>query len=134
MIRLDPLLLPTQTINGKAVSMLEAASHLGIFPVASHSIHKGRIAQRIPEDIISAFDNNFLNDYQRGLQFTRSTPALASALVGMTKLEHIKQNLALKEVSSIERKNFRNMTHSIEGALFFHYNFRLFSHYIKTIW
>ena len=134
MIRLEPLLLPIQTINGKAVSMLEAASHLGIFPVASHSIHKGRIAQRIPEDIISAFDNNFLNDYQRGLQFTRSTPALASALVGMTKLEHIKQNLALKEVSSIEKKNFRNMTHSIEGALFFHYNFRLFSHYIKTIW
>lgn len=133
MIMLEALVLPNQKIDGEAVSILEAASRLGIFPIASNSIDRRRLNKKIPKRIISAFDSNLHTDFQRKLQFTRSTPNLYSALVGMTKVEHVKQNLALKNVSSMERKKFFKITHSIEKSLFFHYSFRIFSHYIKTL-
>ncbi|MEL4895230.1 aldo/keto reductase [Crocosphaera sp. Alani8] len=133
MIMLEALVLPTQKIDGEAVSILEAASRLNIFPVASNSIDRQRLNKKVPKHIFSDFDNNLKTDYQRKLQYTRSTPHLSSALVGMTKMEHVRENLALKKISSIEKKKFFKITRLIERSLLFHHSFKTFFHYITTI-
>ena len=117
MTMLEALLLPTQKIEGQSIPVLEAAYRLGIIPVASNSICKAQIAGQIPENINCAFDDNLWTDCQRGLQYTRSAPALATALVGMKTIEHIEENLALMNISSLERKNFQEITDSIVQEL-----------------
>jgi aryl-alcohol dehydrogenase-like predicted oxidoreductase len=117
MVMLEALLSPTQEIAGQQVPILEAAYRLGMIPVASNSICQAQIAGQIPEHIATALDENLWTDCQRALQYTRSTPGLATALVGMKGIKHIEENLALKAVPSLERKNFQEVTYAIVQIL-----------------
>lgn len=117
MVKLEALLSPTQEIAGQKVPVLEAAYRLGIIPVASNSICRGQIVGNIPENIATAFGDQLWTDSQRALQYTRSVPGLATALVGMKDIKHIEENLALQAVTSLDRKNFQTVTHAIVQVL-----------------
>jgi aryl-alcohol dehydrogenase-like predicted oxidoreductase len=65
-----------ETIGGEAMSVVEAAKRLGVTVIASASLFQGRIP---PRDAI---------------QFARDTPGITTALIGMSKVEHVEQNLA----------------------------------------
>jgi aryl-alcohol dehydrogenase-like predicted oxidoreductase len=82
-----------QTAQGELYSPIEAARHLGLSVVVSASLLQSQLtrlpatlAERIPDCRTSA---------QRALQFVRSTPGVATALVGMKSAEHVEENLAL---------------------------------------
>lgn len=94
-------LLATQTIGKEEVPVLEAARQLKIEVVSSASICQGQIIGQIPEALGEALGRD-LTDAQRALQFTRSTPGLTSALVGMKASEHVKENLALVKMAPLE--------------------------------
>lgn len=49
---------------------------------------------RLPAFIAKAFPG-LKTDAQRALQFARSTPGVSVALVGMSQVRHVEENLAL---------------------------------------
>ncbi len=90
----EALLSPTQELDGASVPALVAARRLGLHAFASASILQGRLARRLPPEIAAAFPGP-RSDAQRALQFTRSAPGVAVALVGMATAEHVRENLEL---------------------------------------
>lgn len=73
---------------------LEAAAHHGIFVMASASIMQGNLSRELPSEVREAIPH-LETDAQRALEFTRSTPGIGTALVGMKNVHHVDENLAL---------------------------------------
>ncbi|HEX6717630.1 MAG TPA: aldo/keto reductase [Pyrinomonadaceae bacterium] len=71
--------LANETLDGEAVTVVEAAKRLGITVVASASLLQGRI------------------DPRDAIQFVRSSPGITTALIGMSRVEHVEENLAADE-------------------------------------
>ena len=101
----EALTLPNQTSEHQSVSLLEAAATLGITVVASASLFQGRVAQRLPETIRKAF-GNLATDAQTAIQFVRSTPGITTALVGMSSVAHVDENLGLMEIPPLSQEEF----------------------------
>lgn len=74
--------------------LLETASHAGISVIASASILQGRLSKGLPDSLKSRFSGP-TTDAQFALQFTRSAPGITTALVGMSRVEHVDENLIL---------------------------------------
>lgn len=74
--------------------LLQAVRDLGLTFFASGSLGQGRLAQGLPKGIQAAMPDA-PDDASRALQFTRSAPGLATALVGMKTPEHVRRNLSL---------------------------------------
>lgn len=91
----EAYLLANQEVEGQRVSLLEAAARLGMTVFASASILQGQVAQGLPEEIRQRFNGKLETDAQCALQFVRSTPGVATALVGMRRLEHVEENARL---------------------------------------
>jgi aryl-alcohol dehydrogenase-like predicted oxidoreductase len=83
---------PTQVVGSERVSPIEAAARLGVTVVASASILQGQLSRRLPQALAEAFPGH-QTWAQRALDFVRSTPGVASALVGMSQREHVAENL-----------------------------------------
>jgi len=88
---LEGLRLPNQMVGRDAFPAVRAALTLGIRTISSGSIGQAKIPE-LSEELRLKLGAN-LNDYQRALQFTRSAPAIATALVGMKQTEHVLKNL-----------------------------------------
>jgi aryl-alcohol dehydrogenase-like predicted oxidoreductase len=86
-------------------SVLEAAARLGISVVASSTLLQGRILEHIPEPVREQLPG-LETDAQRAIQFTRSTPGVAVALVGMSRREHLEENLAVARVPPVSREDY----------------------------
>lgn len=84
---------PTQSIRGKPLTAVEAASALGLSVVASATLMQSRLTSHLPAALAEHFPA-LRTDAQRALGFTRSVPGVATALVGMKRVEHIDENLA----------------------------------------
>jgi aryl-alcohol dehydrogenase-like predicted oxidoreductase len=93
----EGLVAPTQELDGASVPALVAARRLGLHAFASASILQGRLARRLPPEIADAFPG-LRTDAQRALQFSRSAPGVAVALVGMATAEHVRENLELASI------------------------------------
>ena len=75
---------------------------------ASASLLQGRLAEGLPEEIVKHLPG--LDTHaQRSLQFVRSTPGVTSALVGMSRREHVEENLATARVPPLDFKAYRAM-------------------------
>ena len=68
---------------------------LGAF--GSASLLQGRLAGDLPEEIEEAFPEASTGG-QRALQFARSAPGMSTSLVGVSNVEHAKDNFALTGV------------------------------------
>jgi aryl-alcohol dehydrogenase-like predicted oxidoreductase len=75
-------------------SLLQAAARLGIAVVASATLLQTRILANMP-DTVQQLLPGLATDAQRAIQFTRSTPGIAVALVGMGRREHVLANLGV---------------------------------------
>ena len=93
--------------NGEA-SLLESALALGITVVASASLLQGRVAQGLPESIRTVL-GSLSTDAQTAIQFVRSTPGITTALVGMSRVEHVDENLKLVEIEPTSREQFARL-------------------------
>ncbi len=90
----EAIAAPTQELGEVTVPVVVAAAGAGIGVFASASVLQGRLAKSLPPEIDVAFPG-FDTDAQRALQFARSAPGVTTALVGMSRVEHVAENLEL---------------------------------------
>jgi predicted aldo/keto reductase-like oxidoreductase len=84
--------------------MVQAARSLSIALVTSAALLQGQLTKNLPPFIGAALglhDNSSL-----ALQFARSVPGLTTALVGMSKVQHVKANSQLVAVEPASREQF----------------------------
>lgn len=104
----EALTLSNQTSGGEQASLLEAAEGLGLSVVSSASIFQGRVAHGLPETVRKPL-GNLATDAQTAIQFVRSTPGVATALVGMSQTQHVEENLALISVEPASAEQFMQL-------------------------
>jgi len=97
-----------QKIGKETVNFLEAAHDCGIAVMASASISQGRLAHQLPAAIGEAF-SGLHSDAQRAIQFTRSTPGITTALVGMKSTIHVEHNLEVAKVPPASIAQFQQL-------------------------
>lgn len=95
--------------SSKEVSVLASAIDLGITVVASSSLLQGRLARDLPMHLARMLPE-LRTDAQRSIQFTRSSPGIASALVGMRSMAHLIENLAVSDVSPIPFSTYQRLS------------------------
>ncbi len=96
---------PNQVLNGKAVSFLEAAQSLGITVMASASLLQARLAHTLAPELADKL-RGLQTDAQRALQFARSAPGLTTALVGMSQVAHVEENMRVSQVEPADLKSY----------------------------
>ena len=101
----EALLSDNQPHEGAQVSLVEAAKALGVTVVASASILQGKVAHDLPEHIRAPL-GSLSTDAQTAIQFTRSTPGITTALVGMSRRAHVEENLQLARVSPASTEDY----------------------------
>jgi aryl-alcohol dehydrogenase-like predicted oxidoreductase len=108
----EALTLSNQTLDGQPVSALEAAAGLGVTVISSASIFQGRVAQGLPKDLRETL-GSLPSDAQSAIQFVRSAPGMCTALVGMSTLEHVEENLKLAAVEPLKTGQFMQLFSTI---------------------
>jgi aryl-alcohol dehydrogenase-like predicted oxidoreductase len=78
-------------------NVLDVAARLGITVVGSASLFQSRLCRNLPDEIRAQFPGA-QTDAQRAIQYVRSTPGIAVALVGMSQPAHVRENLGLATV------------------------------------
>ncbi len=86
-------------------SVLECAGRLGVAVVASATLSQGRVLSGLP-DAVAQFTPGLLSNALRAIQFTRSTPGISVALVGMSRREHVLANLGIAGVPPLTREQY----------------------------
>ncbi len=96
----EALFFQNQKLGDEYVSTVEAAQSFGINAIASGSILQGQVARGLPEAIRDAL-GSLETDAQAGIQFVRSAPGITTALVGMSNVAHVEENLQLVSVEPV---------------------------------
>ncbi|HEU4952869.1 MAG TPA: aldo/keto reductase [Holophagaceae bacterium] len=93
----EAFLLPTQSVGGQRMTLLEAAQALGLSVQTSASILQGRLLRSVAEqrDLLGQALPGCATAAQLALQFTRSCPGVTTALCGMGQLAHVEENAAV---------------------------------------
>lgn len=99
---------PTQWIGDASVSAIAAARILGLAAVGSGSIAKAA-APAMNASLQKWLGEDFSDDVQRALQFSRSASGLTTALVGMKQPEHLEKNLVVQGRDPLARASFELM-------------------------
>jgi len=81
-----------QRYGAQTVPFLEAAQKLGMTVIASASLLQGQLTKPFPPGFQNFF-GNLRKSSQGSLQFVRSCPGVITALTGMKKKEHVRENL-----------------------------------------
>ncbi len=110
----EALTLGNQSLRGHHRTIMEAASELDISLIASASLLQGQVAKNLPEFVADALGLG--NDAERALQFVRSSPGITTALVGMSRSEHVKANARLVSVPPATVDEFTKLFARGEGA------------------
>jgi aryl-alcohol dehydrogenase-like predicted oxidoreductase len=96
----------TQRDDGKTVPVLQVARAHGMLVFASASLLQQRLTESLPEETHAWFPG-LEKDAQRAIQFVRSTPGIASALVGMSQRKHVAENLRTAQTPPLKLEQFR---------------------------
>src|SRR5258706_5222582 len=110
----EALTLGNQTVAGQQMTIMEAASELGITLIASASLLQGQVVRNLPHFVAHAL--GLESDAERALQFVRSAPGITTALVGMSRAEHAKANTKLVSVPPATLDQFSQLFSRGESA------------------
>jgi aryl-alcohol dehydrogenase-like predicted oxidoreductase len=110
----EALTLGNQALRGHNRTVMEAASELDITLIASASLLQGQVAKNLPGFVADAL--GLASDAERALQFVRSSPGITTALVGMSRVEHVKANTRLVSVAPATADDFAKLFSRGEGA------------------
>jgi aryl-alcohol dehydrogenase-like predicted oxidoreductase len=102
------LLKKNQIFNGSSISILEAASKLGIGVFTSVPFMQGRL---LAPGTMPEFDD--LMPSIRALQFIRSTPGVVAPLVGQKSQEHVSENLAIMKIPPITEAEYLSLVRKL---------------------
>jgi aryl-alcohol dehydrogenase-like predicted oxidoreductase len=93
---------PSQVIGEERLPALFAAEREGLAAFGSASLLQGRLAADLPEEVEAAFPGA-KPGAQQALQFSRSSPGMTAALVGVSTPEHARENFELAGVPPADR-------------------------------
>jgi aryl-alcohol dehydrogenase-like predicted oxidoreductase len=110
----EALTLGNQSLRGRHKTIMEAASELDVTLIASASLLQGQVARNLPEFVAEAL--GLEDDAERALQFVRSSPGITTALVGMSRVEHVKANARLVSVPPATVDEFTKLFSRGESA------------------
>ena len=96
------LLGKNQSIDSQNISVLNAATQLGIGVFTSVPFMQGRLLQ---PGVMPDSDSDLLPSL-RAMQFIRSSPGVLAPLVGQKTLEHVAENLKIMDVPPIPQDEF----------------------------
>src|SRR5947209_7848633 len=105
---MEALTASTQPLNDKRVPLLRVAQAHRLMVFSSASLLQGQLSRGMPDELAQWFPG-FETDAQRALQFVRSTPGITCALVGMSRPEHVEENLATASVAPLDVNGFRTL-------------------------
>ena len=94
-----------QRVGKDTVPALEAARRLGVYVMASASVHQGQLTHNLPP-MLAEFLPGLETDAQRALQFVRSTPGVGTALVGMKTIAHVEENAGVAATAPMPWNEF----------------------------
>jgi aryl-alcohol dehydrogenase-like predicted oxidoreductase len=100
--------LPLNLAMPEAIAVAQEANKLGVTAIASASMLQARLARGLPEQIRSAL-GPLRTDAQAAIQSARSTPGITTALVGMSRVEHVEENLELVQVEPLDQRSFAQL-------------------------
>lgn len=100
----EALTRTNQMLDGRPAPMVQAARALGITLVSSAALLQGQLARTLPAFVREAL--GLSSDLLRALQFARSVPGITTALVGMSRVPHVRENLALLGIEPASRDHF----------------------------
>ncbi len=103
-----------QRVNDRMVPVLEAARQLGVYVMASASVHQGQLTRNLPP-LITEYIPGLTSDAQRALQFVRSTPGVGTALVGMKSSEHVEENTRVGALPPMVWEHFQRLFSAAGG-------------------
>ncbi len=103
----EALTRANQDLDGARVPMVGAASKLGITLVASATMLQGKLSGGLPPFVTSAL--GMKSDAERAMQFVRSTPGITTALVGMSSVKHVRENLSIVGVAPATQEQFSRL-------------------------
>lgn len=104
----EALTFSNQTFQGAQVSLLEAARALEVTVVASASILQGKVARELAPEIREPL-GSLASDALTAIQFTRSTPGITTALVGMSRRAHVEENLQLARIEPARPEQYQQL-------------------------
>lgn len=83
--------LANQSSGKRNYSLLDAAEQLGVAVMGSATLCQGQLTRGLPEAVSKTFA--MASDAENAIQFSRSAPGLATALIGMSKKAHVAANI-----------------------------------------
>jgi aryl-alcohol dehydrogenase-like predicted oxidoreductase len=110
----EALTRANQELDGARVPIVGAASKIGITLVASAAMLQGKLSKGLPPFVTNAL--GMKTDAERAMQFVRSTPGITTALVGMSRVEHVRENLTIVAVPPASQEQFSKLFQRGEKA------------------
>lgn len=89
----EALAANTQASNGGRTPLLHVTREHGLMVFSSATLLQGHLAGSLPAGL-EQWIPGLATDAQRAIQFVRSTPGITCALVGMSRREHLEENMA----------------------------------------
>jgi len=112
----EALTLSTQQLDGKPVPVLRVTQNRRLMVFASASLLQGQLASGMPAELDERLPG-LQTDAQRAIQFVRSTPGITCALVGMSRREHLEEDLATARMAPLSVEQFRGIFARSSGSL-----------------
>ena len=100
--------LPLNFAMTEAITVTDAAAQLGVTVIASASLLQARLARGLPDQVRVPL-GPLASDAQTAIQFVRSTPGVTTALVGMSRIEHVEENLALVQIEPVGMQKYAQL-------------------------
>lgn len=104
----EAFVLQNQQFNGEVFSTIEIAQNFGLSVMISGSIMQGRLSRGLPENIRVSL-GGLESDALTSLQFVRSTPAVTTALVGMSNPVHVEENMQLAKIQIATMEQYQSI-------------------------
>lgn len=100
----EALMRPNQIVAGKTMAMVQAARAVGVTLISSAALLQGQLTKKLPSYMAATLGLH--SNSALALQFARSAPGITTALVGMSRVDHVNANLALVDVEPAPRDQF----------------------------
>ncbi|MCL5670291.1 MAG: aldo/keto reductase [Acidobacteria bacterium] len=104
----EALTANTQASNGRKVLLLHVAREHGLTVFASASLLQSHLVEGLPASF-QQWIPGLTTDAQRAIQFVRSTPGITCALVGMSRPEHLEEDIATASLPPLSLSEYRRI-------------------------
>ncbi len=97
-----------EKVTSTGGSVLDDAADLGITVIASAALLQARLVRDLPAPLVGLMPG-LETDAQRAVQFARSVPGVAAALIGMRRVEQVRENVAVARVPKLNEIDWRRV-------------------------